>query len=139
MKVYSVKPGTNSIRVSDGRALPFSGDGAPLAIVTDVIGDKMLAAKYLRFRWRWPIFDSWKEITVDKAVTENEIKAVIAEIDRSNAENAPLIARQQREKPLFVSDAAGPGQAWDSNPDRQPNKENQNVSTAERPTGEKPS
>ena len=106
MKVYSIKPNSYFVRVSDGRVLEFVDRTAPEVVVADVLGDEALAKKYLRFKWRWPMFTGWADPrTSDKAITENEVKEVIAAIDRASAENAAVAARADRERPDFVNDA----------------------------------
>lgn len=133
IKVYSVKPGSNEVRVSDGRVLVSE---APITwgeklksiemanlckiILTDVLGDATLAARYAhRFKWR-TVMDWPKD--QPRAITEDEVKAVVKGIQDVEQEQKPFIDKMQREKPTFVTDAAGPNQVYDSNPELQPNK-----------------
>lgn len=130
MKVYSVKPGSLFIRVSDGRQLlgddgdiawGDSGTGAfylSRAILADVLGDRERATR-LAQRFKWRTVKEWPKDS-PRAITEDEVRSVVAQIEAVEKENAPMIARQQREKPQFLTDSAGPGQAWDNNPDIKP-------------------
>ena len=43
MKVYSIKPNSYFVRVSDGRVLEFVDRTAPEVVVADVLGDEALA------------------------------------------------------------------------------------------------
>jgi hypothetical protein len=133
MKVYSVKPGENSVRVSDGRTIisdtPItwgeklkSIEMATLCkiILADVLGDVVLAERYAhRFKWRTVM--QWDKDT-PHGITETEVMTVVNDIRAVENENKPLIDRMQREKPQFVTDRAGPGQVFTSNPELTPNK-----------------
>lgn len=138
MKIYSVKPNSLFIRVSDGRTLV--GDGGDIAwgdssvgafylmkaILKDVLGDATRATN-LAQRAKWRTVVNWPADT-PHAITENEVHAVVDDIERVAKENAPMVERAMREKPMFVSDRAAPGQVWDSNPELK-RKETPNVNT----------
>lgn len=98
-RVYTIKPGSDLIKVSDGRTLQFKDHTAPTVVLTDILGDEELAKKYLRFRWRWPMFDGWAVITVPHGVTETLIRQVIDEIEKTRAETRGVIAKMSSEKP----------------------------------------
>ena len=106
MKVYSIKPNSYFVRVSDGRVLEFVDRTAPEVVVADVLGDEGLAKKYLRFKWRWPMLTGWADPqTATRPSPRTKSKEVIAAIDRASAENAAVAARADRERPDFVNDA----------------------------------
>ena len=104
MKVYWVKPNSYFVRVSDGRQLEFVERTAPLAIVADVIGDEMQAKNYLRFTWRWYVFDGWANLKHDCGVTEDQVREIIAQIDGSVTENEKIAQRVDRERPTIAND-----------------------------------
>ena len=130
-KVYSVKPGSQEIRVSDGRTIAGGEikwgklcglEGAALArmILADATGDQGLATRIAQ-RFKWRTIESW---TKDQphAITEDEIAETVKDILAVEKENAPMIAKMQRERPNIVTDRPAPGQAYTSNPELQPNK-----------------
>ena len=112
MKVYSVKPNSLFIRVSDGRTLV--GDGGDIAwgdssvgafylaraILRDVLGDANRAAM-LAQRVKWRTFKHWPKES-PHAITEDEIRAVVDDIEATAREHAPMIAKQQREQPDYI-------------------------------------
>ena len=130
MKTYSVHPGSTFIRVSDGRSL--TGEGGDIAwgdtgpgalflcraILLDVLGDRGRAEK-LAQRFKWRTVKDWPKDSA-RAITENEVKTIVADIEYVANEHADMIARQQRERPQFVTDRADPGQHWSRNPDIKP-------------------
>jgi hypothetical protein len=130
MKVYSVKPSSTTIRVSDGRELHGDGEiswgdsGAGStylcrAILTDIYGDKNFGEQFAtRLKYRTVI--NWSK-DEPHAITEEEVRKHVDDMQRIAAELAPMIERIKREKPQFVSDQAGPGQKYDSNPILKPN------------------
>jgi hypothetical protein len=134
MKVYSVKPGDNYVLVSDGRHLTHDegiawGDSGPAAIrlsrllLEDVYG---LLAPQLRQTqvFKWDIIKTWARDAVH-AITEQDIRNFIEEKEKTMRENAPMIARQAREQPMYVTDRPAPGQEWSNNPDIKVNKNGQ--------------
>lgn len=132
-KVYSVKPGSNEIRVSDDRVLD---PGGPIAwgeklksiemarlcrvIIKDVIGDER-QAELLAHRFKWRTVITWNK-DAPMAITEDEVNAVVKAIREVEAEQRPFVERAQREQPNYVSDRAGAGQEFTSNPELTPNK-----------------
>lgn len=133
INVYSVKPGSNEIRVSDGRTIVSDSpitwgeklksiEMAQLCrlILNDVLEDATEADR-LAHRFKWRTVMTWDK---DKphAITEDEVRAVVKAIREVEVENAPHVAKVSRERPTFVSDAPLAGQVYDSNPDITPNK-----------------
>lgn len=131
MKIYSVKPDDPAIRCSDGRTIKVARGiawgkmcglpGAYLAgaIISDVTGDEALATRYMQ-RFKWRTVEGWQK-DMPHALTEDEVKAVIADIQKVEAENRPMIEKMQRERPQYVSDRADGAQEWGNNPDIKPN------------------
>jgi hypothetical protein len=134
MKVYSVKPDCNYVLVSDGRHLMHDegiawGDGGPGAIrlsrllLADVYGTNAPQLRQTQvFKWR--VITGWTRDSVH-AITEEEIRGIVSDIERVAQESAPMVARQAREQPMYVTDRPAPGQEWSSNPDIKVNKNGQ--------------
>ena len=104
MKVYSVKPNSSLVRVSDGRTLEFFNRTAPLVIVSDVTGGEDEAKKYLRYSWYWGMFDGWADLKNDRAVTESQVTETIDRIKGAESAAKEIAARQPREFPEIIND-----------------------------------
>ena len=133
MKVYSVKPGSEDIRCSDGRIIladgPIAwGDGRmptafrTRAILMDVLGDRVPAIKWHQFLKR-DVIMGWSK-DAPHAITEDEIRQFVTEKRKRLDESRPLIERMARERPEYVTDRPGPDQGYRGGiaPTLQPNK-----------------
>jgi len=131
MTVYSVQPGSKTIRVSDGRTLVGEGDiswgqdntlgGFYLcqAILLDIYHDAPMARRYAQ-RMKWRSIRNWKA-DQPGAITDQEVRNIVDAIRAVEDETRPMVERMAREKPQFVTDRPGPGQQYDSNPELKPN------------------
>jgi len=134
-KVYTVKPGSQEVRVSDGRVImsrePIawgeklkSVETANLAriILVDVLGEELsMRAIALTQRFKWRTVMNWNK-DMPHGITEDEVRGVISEIEKTENENRPFVQKMQREMPQYVTDRPAPGQEYKSNPDIVPNK-----------------